>query len=158
MESLVADSAEGDIYEAVTSLTQLRELSRHLPGRSVYAKLVSRVYSWKETHSVPSVDSVFEQHKQYTLSKLRRKREGGRRGRPAADGEQPEARAVDAEQSGSEREAVAEERNGVSHASQHTDASHPPRSPPRSRAAQASRATPHQSIVRDVLSGIQPEV
>ena len=87
MEALVVDSSEWDIYQTATSLTELRELSRRFPGRSVSTKLVSRVYHWKETHSVPSVDAAFEQHKEYTLSKIRRKRDG--RHRAAGNGNSP---------------------------------------------------------------------
>ena len=103
-----------------------------------------------------SVDTAFEQHKEYTLSKIRRKRD---RRRPAGNGEQPAARDVDAQQSGAEREDAAEEKkreDEVSHVSQHTDAFHPPHPPSRSRAQSISRAAPHQSIVRDVLKQVLP--
>ena len=90
-------------------MTQLRELSRRFHGKSVYAKLVSRVYNWKETLVVFSVDTAFQQHKEYTLSKIRGKRDCSRRRRPACNGDQPASRDFDAEQSGAEREDAAEE-------------------------------------------------
>ena len=157
----IGHSSEWDIYQAVTSLTELRELSRRFPGRSVYAKLVSRVYNWKETHSLSDVNTAFEQHKEYTLSKIRRKRDGRRR--PAGNGEQPAARDVDAQQSGAEREDAAEEKKregdvdlSAPHVRQHTHASHPHRPPTRSRAKPVSRTAPRQAIVREVLKEVLP--
>ena len=59
-----------DIYHAVTSISQLRKLALRFPGRSVYAKLMSRIYRWKRVHKLPSVEMAFEEHQQYSLDKI----------------------------------------------------------------------------------------
>ena len=163
MDSLLIDSSEWDIYQAVSALTELRELSRRFPGRSVYAKLVSRVYNWKETHSVPSVDTAFEQHKAYTLNKIRRKRDGHRAPSDNVEVEQSGDCDVDAQQGNAERDGGAEEKkredevdSSAAQVPKRTHASHPARPPPRLRAAPASRAAPRRAIVREVIKEVLP--
>ena len=70
MKSLGKDSSVVEIYNAVTSISQLRKLALRFPGRSIYAKLVSRIYRWKRVHKLPSVEKAFEQHQQFTLDKI----------------------------------------------------------------------------------------
>ena len=47
-----------------------RKLALCYPGRSVYAKLVCRIYRWKRVHKLPSVEKAFEAHQNYTLNKI----------------------------------------------------------------------------------------
>ena len=70
MESLRKTSSVVDIYRAVTSIAELRKLALRFPGRSVYAKLVGRVYRWKRVRKLQSVEEAFVAHQQYTLDKL----------------------------------------------------------------------------------------
>ena len=78
MESLGRHSSVADIYQVIQSAAQLRKLALQFPGRSVYGKLIGRVYRWKRVHKLGTVEMAFTEHQLYTLAKLKSSREAVR--------------------------------------------------------------------------------